>query len=87
MEETVYLLDLFSRYQPEQPLREAFTGARIRHAQIDSKARHVAGATGICPEGSGRHLQTAPHGSMAWAMWRCIPGSRASSWATRRLPT
>ena len=42
MEETVYLLDLFSRYQPEQPLREAFTGARIRHAQIDSKARHVA---------------------------------------------
>ena len=42
MEETVYLLDLFSRYQPEQPLREAFAGARIRHAQIDSTARRVA---------------------------------------------
>ena len=42
MEESVYLLELFSRYEPEQSLRAAFDGARIRHAKIDSKARHVA---------------------------------------------
>ncbi|MDD3165259.1 MAG: PHP domain-containing protein, partial [Oscillospiraceae bacterium] len=41
MEETVALLAMFSRFEPEQPLREALTDAEVLHAEINCAQRQV----------------------------------------------
>ena len=41
MEEIVTLLELFSRYAPDEKLRASVSGARILHAEIDCENRRV----------------------------------------------